>query len=193
MFNRLNDALMTELTPVTTNGGDLCTVVIVSYRTGPVLIDSLRAALTQGNVDRVVVVDNGNSLETRRHLQSMADDDQKLQIVSGHGNVGFSKGCNIGARYATGRYLLLLNPDCVMQPGVIRRGIEELQKHPHAAARTVRIENPDGSEQRGARRNLMTPWTCIVEQFRFDRLMPNHPHFERMNLNDAPPLTEVAP
>ena len=38
-----------------------CSVVIVSYRTGPVLIDSLRAALDQDAVDAVVLVDNGNS------------------------------------------------------------------------------------------------------------------------------------
>src|SRR3546814_6003666 len=45
-----------------------CSVVMVSYRTGPVLIDSLRAALEQGAVDEVVLVDNGNGPETRREI-----------------------------------------------------------------------------------------------------------------------------
>src|SRR3546814_17687414 len=39
----------------------------------------------------------------------------------------------------------------------------------------------------------MTPCSCFVEQFRLDRLMPDHPHFPRLNLNDTGPLTEVTP
>jgi len=32
-------------------------------------------------------------------------------------NVGFSEGCNIGARLSTGRYLVFVNPDTVVYPG----------------------------------------------------------------------------
>jgi len=170
-----------------------CSVVMVSYHTGPVLIESLRACLTQAQVDRVILVDNGNQPETLDSVRALAGDDRRVVIVSGHGNVGFSRGCNIGARHATGNYLLLLNPDCVLRPGVIRRGIDVFADHADAAALTVRIENTDGTEQRGGRRNLMTPWTCVVEQFRLDRLMPHHPHFQRMNLNETEPLAQVTP
>lgn len=170
-----------------------CSVVMVSYRTGPVLIDSLRAALDQEAVDAVVLVDNGNSAETRRAVDALAGTDERLRIIRGHGNVGFARGCNLGAKAATGTHLLLLNPDCLLRPGVVARGLQVLADDPNAAALTVRIENTDGSEQRGGRRNLMTPWTCLVEQFRLDRLMPNHPHFQRLNLNEAGPLTEVTP
>lgn len=168
-----------------------CTVVMVSFRTGPVLIESLKAAFAEDCVDSVVLVDNGNSVETRRAVDALAAANDRLRIVRGHGNVGFSRGCNIGAKAAGGSHLLLLNPDCVLRPGVLARGLEVLAAHPNAAALTVRIENADGTEQRGGRRNLMTPWTCLVEQFRLDRLMPNHPHFQRLNLNETEPSDEV--
>jgi GT2 family glycosyltransferase len=170
-----------------------CSVVMVSYQTGPVLIDSLRAALEQEAVDAVILVDNGNSAETRRAVDTLAEADKRLRIIRGHGNVGFARGCNLGARAATGSHLLLLNPDCMLRPGVVQRGLQVLADTPSAGARTVRIENTDGTEQRGGRRNLMTPWTCLVEQFRLDRLMPNHPHFQRLNLNETEPLTEITP
>jgi GT2 family glycosyltransferase len=40
-----------------------------------------------------------------------------LRIVDGHGNIGFSAGCNLGARYAAGQNLIFLNPDTVVYPG----------------------------------------------------------------------------
>lgn len=168
-------------------------MVIVSYRTGPVLIDSLRAALDQDAVDAVVLVDNGNSVETRRAVDGLAVTDSRLRIIRGHGNVGFARGCNLGAKVATGSHLLLLNPDCMLRPGVVARGLQVMADNPGTGALTVRVENTDGTEQRGGRRNLMTPWTCLVEQFRLDRLMPNHPHFQRLNLNENDPLTEITP
>lgn len=170
-----------------------CSVVIVSYRTGPVLIDSLRAALDQEAVDTVVLVDNGNAAETRRAIDTLAAADGRLKVIRGHGNVGFARGCNIGVKAGTGSHILLLNPDCVLRPGVVTRGLQVLAGNADASALTVRIENTDGTEQRGGRRNLMTPWTCLVEQFRLDRLMPNHPHFQRLNLNETEPLTEITP
>lgn len=168
-----------------------CTVVIVSYRTGSVLIDSVGAALAQEGVKNVVLVDNGNSAETRAAVDQLAAGEDRLIIVRGQGNVGFSKGCNLGAREASTAYILLLNPDCILSPGVVNRGFEVFDEAPEAAMVTVRVENPDGSEQRGGRRNLMTPWTCLVELFRLDKLMPDHPHFQRLNLNETEPLDEV--
>ena len=114
-------------------------------------------------------------------------------VVRGQGNVGFSKGCNLGVRYAKTAYILLLNPDCVLRPGVVNRVFSVFDDAPNATMATVRIENPDGTEQRGGRRNLMTPWTCLVELFRLDKLMPNHPHFQRLNLNETERLDKVTP
>lgn len=172
---------------------DACTVVIVSYRTGPLLMDALKAALTQEDVDKVVLVDNGNSDRTRGEVDALSATYGHLRVLRGHGNVGFARGCNLGARLATASHILLLNPDCVLRPGVVRRGLEVLAENPDADALTVRIENPDGSEQRGSRRRLMTPWTVFVEQLRLDRLLPNDPRFQRVNLNEQAPLTSITP
>lgn len=172
---------------------DRCTVVIVSYRTGPLLIHCLRAALTQDEVDQVVLVDNGNSTGARRAVDALATSFGHLHVLRGHGNVGFARGCNLGARSATGSHILLLNPDCILRPGVVRRGLQVLAENPAADALTVRIENADGTEQRGCRRRLLTPWSCIVEQLRLDRLLPHDPRLQRVNLDESQPPARVAP
>lgn len=168
-------------------------VVVVSYKTGQVLIDSIRSLLNQACVRQVIVVDNGNGHALRAQLAELARADNRVEIVAGHGNVGFSRGCNLGASRARGRYLLLFNPDCVMDDGVLADAVQVLEDDPSCSLMTVRLENPDGTEQRGGRRNLLTPWTCMVEQFRLDRLAPNHPHFKRLNLNETEPFTEITP
>lgn len=168
-----------------------CTVIIVSYHTGPVLLDCLQAALEQEGLDGVVLVDNGNDENMRRQIDKIAVSDRRLRMLRGHGNVGFARGCNMGVATAGADYLLILNPDCVMQPGAVRRGMEVLTQHPEAAALTVKIENPDGSEQRGGRRNLISPWSCLVEQLRLDKVMPNNPHAQRINLHETPPFDTV--
>ena len=168
-----------------------CGVVIVSYRTGSVLLDCLHSVLAQPVVSHVVLVDNGNDPATRGALTELTSHDDRLEIIVGHGNVGFSKGCNLGARRISAEYLLLLNPDSHMGEGVLAEALRAFETDPEASAVTVRLENPDGSEQRGGRRNLLTPWTSLVEQFRLDRLMPDHPHFQRLNLNETEPLSEI--
>jgi N-acetylglucosaminyl-diphospho-decaprenol L-rhamnosyltransferase len=182
---------ISSLLPEPRNEAKSCSVVIVSYKTGAVLIDCLKSVLMQSDVKQLILVDNGNVRSMVRELNALADDDARLEIITGHGNVGFSKGCNIGARWARGRYLLLLNPDSILGDGVLAEALDVFDEFTDASVVTVRLENPDGSEQRGGRRNLMTPWTCLVEQFRLDRLAPNHPHFKRLNLNEKEPFTEI--
>ena len=138
--------------------------------------------LKQSKLHQLILVDNGNTKQTVQQLNKIADKNPKFEIITGHGNVGFSKGCNLGVRRARGEYILLLNPDSILQTDTLIPALEVFKTHPDTSLLTVRIENLDGTEQRGARRNLMTPWTCCVEQFRLDRLAPNHPHFKRLNL-----------
>ena len=180
-----------SLVPESRNETKACSVVIVSYRTGAVLLDCLKSVLAQSDVMQLILVDNGNARSMVGDLNALADVNSRLEIITGHGNVGFSKGCNIGARRARGRYLLLLNPDSILGDDVLTEALDVFDEFANASLLTVRLENPDGSEQRGGRRNLMTPWTCLVEQFRLDRLAPNHPHFKRLNLNENKPLTEI--
>lgn len=166
-----------------------CAVIIVSYHTGPCLMDCIRAALGESAAREVVVVDNGNPPEVLAALQKMAASEPRLTLLTGHGNVGFGKACNLGAAATTSPYLLLLNPDSVLRPGSLDGAMTLLGTRPDIALYTIRIENPDGSEQRGCRRNLMTPWTCLVEATGLHRL-----GFRRINLNQTPPptaLTEV--
>jgi len=162
---------------------------MVSYWTGPVLFAAIEAVLAQDeeSVVEFILVDNGNPPAVTKELARRAKTEPRLRLVSGHGNVGFARGCNIGARRAVGRYLLLLNPDCCLGPGAIPALLAEAAVRGDHWMLGCRLVNPDGSEQRGSRRTLLTPYTALVEAFRLDMLAPRLFRLHRLNRHDDPP------
>ncbi len=143
-------------------------VVVVTYRTGPVLFDCLTSVLADPGLGRLVIVDNGNDADTERRLDSLAADG-RVRIHREQGNVGFAKACNIGVGSCDAPLLLLLNPDCVLSPGLLAAAAGRMAGKPTVAALGVRITNEDGTEQRGGRRNQLTPWTLLSDVMRLHR------------------------
>ena len=173
-------------------GGDSAasdvSVIMVSYRTGPVLSAAIESVLApnQEGVIELILIDNGNPPEVTAELARRAETEPRLTLVSGHGNVGFARGCNIGAGRAGGRHLLLLNPDCRLGPGAVPALLAETTVLGDNWMLGCRVLNPDGSDQRASRRALLTPLTALVEMFRLDRLAPRLFHRHRLNHHENP-------
>lgn len=171
-------------------------VVIVSYRTGPTLWASLDRVLAEDAVGEVVLVDNGNDAATLAALRARSAGTPRLRVLSGHGNIGFAAGCNLGARATAGRFLLLLNPDCLVEPGSIAGLLAavdaEVSGNTQPWIATVRLLDESGAEQRGSRRNSGTPGQCLAEALRLDRLLPRRWAPPRLNLNDLPLPATIA-
>lgn len=165
----------------------MISAVIVSYRTGPLLWECLASVLAADEVGEVILVDNGNPDDTLSRLRAMSAASAKLRLITGQGNIGFARACNLGARKARGDHLLFLNPDAVLPAGGAGR-LRDAGESSGARfwAAGPRLENPDGSEQRGSRRAILTPWNAFVDVVRLDRLAPNHPYFKRFNAHDRP-------
>ena len=166
-------------------------VIMVSYYTGPVLVRSIEAALVEPAVVEVILVDNGNPDPVRRELRAWSVREPRLKLVSGQGNIGFSAACNRGARAAKGDVLLFLNPDAVLGENAVSQLLETGQSIDRALwAVGPKLLNPDGSEQQGGRREMLTPWNAFVEATRLYKLAPRHPRFQRFNNHETEQLTE---
>jgi N-acetylglucosaminyl-diphospho-decaprenol L-rhamnosyltransferase len=68
-------------------------------------LESVRRCLPDAEV---LVVDNGSTDAT---CKVVSEDFPPVELIAGHGNVGFGRACNLGAGRASGEYLLFLNPD----------------------------------------------------------------------------------
>lgn len=155
--------------------------IVVSYYTGPVLSRAIAALQTQPAVREIILVDNGNFPGDVDEAASGVG--APVKIVTGHGNVGFAAGCNLGAKASSGDCLLIINPDAIMPEGGVERMMSDADALDRPWLMGAKLIGPDGVEQQGSRRRVLTPWTAFVEATRLYRLAPNHPYFRRFNLH----------
>jgi GT2 family glycosyltransferase/uncharacterized protein YbjT (DUF2867 family) len=150
----------------------LTSVVMVTYRTGPVLPRAIASVLAQTAPIELILVDNGNPEDVMAQLAGMAARDPRLHILRGHGNVGFAKGCNLGATAARGDYLLFLNPDSLLPSDAVADLLEEGGSLKRPFMLGARLVNEDGSDQRGCRRAILTPASAFIEALGLGWIFP---------------------
>lgn len=160
--------------------------VVVSYQTGPILADCLAALARE--VDEIIVVDNGNPAAVSAGLAA----DPRLTHIIGHGNIGFGPACNLGARQAKGPLLLFLNPDAILAPGAAASLAAAGADKPHPWLIGGRLLDEQGREQRGSRRDMLTPWRAFVHASGLSRLERFSPLFRDMHRERDPSPSSVA-
>ncbi len=162
----------------------IISVIVVTYYTGPSLEKCIDSVLKQDFPVELILVDNGNPLEVTGDMEELSRSERDIHLRTGHGNIGFARGCNLGAKAASGHYLLFLNPDTELPDDALEVFFTESLALKRPWLLGPRLINEDGTEQRGARREVLTPWSAFVEGTKLYKLMPNHPSFERFNRVD---------
>ncbi len=129
-------------------------ILIVTYNSAP-LMDALLSQLQDeiqnpafGFKAEVVLVDNGSRDGT---ADLVASKHAWVQRVPNTVNLGFAAGNNMAAKSARGRYLLLLNPDAVPEPGALAKGIALMDAHPQAGLAGGELRNSQGEREPSAR------------------------------------------
>lgn len=88
-------------------------IVIVTFNASRWIVKSINSfAGSHGSDYRIIIVDNGSTDDTIDIVKGFRDD--RITILSGHGNIGFGKGNNLGiqlAMEANADFVLLLNQD----------------------------------------------------------------------------------
>lgn len=153
-------------------------VVMVVYMTGEALEQSVERVLGDPLVDEFVIVDNGSSPSEAQRLRGLVARDDRVVLLSGHGNIGFARGANLGARNASGDLLVFLNPDAFLQPGCIAELVREIEGRPAPCIVGGRVLNADRTEQRGARRGEITPVSALLSLSTLSKLIPGWRRYE---------------
>jgi GT2 family glycosyltransferase len=130
-------------------------------------LDSIRAQQTPPTFE-VIVADNASSDDSVRMLE---EEFPEVRLILNEDNLGFAKATNQTLRAAQGRYLMMLNPDTVLQPDCLAKLAAVAETHPEAGIVAPRLVYPDGSLQFSCRR-FPTIAAAIYRNTVFGRLFP---------------------
>ncbi|WP_420456481.1 glycosyltransferase [Rubrivirga sp.] len=164
-------------------------VVIVTYNVREFLEQALRSVeqASAGLSVETFVVDNDSADGSAQMVRDRFPD---VHLVANEENVGFATANNQAIRRAAGRYVLVLNPDTILQEDTLRTLVAFMDGHPDAGAAGCRILNPDGTFAPESRRAFPTPAVAFYRISGLSKLFPASPTFGRYNLTYLP-LDEV--
>jgi GT2 family glycosyltransferase len=142
-------------------------IVIVTYNSESEIGASLDAALRSGA--EVVVVDNASTDGTIAEVARRG-----VRLIANPSNRGFAAGVNQGFAVLNSTYVMLLNPDAVLESGLDALCVAcDL---PGAGGAGGCLVGDNGKPQTGFMvRQLPTPATLILEALLLNRVWPNNP------------------
>jgi GT2 family glycosyltransferase len=167
-------------------------VIIVNYNTKELLRQAL-SALYQNNSGihlEVIVFDNASTDDSLAMLQ---DDFPAIQMIRSSLNLGFAKANNLAIEKTYGRYILLLNPDTIIQNNAIRIAKEFMDKHPEVGICGPKVVLPNGKLDSPCRRSFKTPAIYFFKALGLTALFPKSRCFGKYYLSylDENQITEV--
>ena len=143
-------------------------IVIVSYNVCSYLEQCLQSVQTalEGIDGEVFVVDNhsdDDSVEVVRNRYPW------VRLIANRENLGFARANNIAITQSEGEYVLLLNPDTVVEPDTLREVLLFMDEHPKAGGAGVMMHQEDGTKAPESRRALPTPWVACLKMLGFTK------------------------
>lgn len=135
-------------------------ILIVSYNTCAMTLACLRAiaAETRDTSYEIIVVDNASSDGS---AEAIAAETPGLKLMSLGQNVGFARANNLAAAEARGEFLLLLNPDTLVQDQAIDRLVAFSRRRPEARIWGGRTQFADGRLNPSSAWGRMTLWRLL--------------------------------
>jgi len=151
----------------------LVSIIIVNWNVRELLHACLQSVYEQGGLAadamQVIVVDNASADGSSAMVR---DCFPQVQLVANVDNVGFGRANNQVLEDCEAPYVLLLNPDTVVEPDAIANLVKAMDTQPDVAVIGCRLLNADGTLQRwtgGAYPRLLN---LMTHNFFLDRLLP---------------------
>ncbi|MEY3451159.1 MAG: hypothetical protein RL711_985 [Bacteroidota bacterium] len=167
-------------------------VIIVNYNVCHFLEQALRAVQKAALlIDTEIIVVDNNSVD--KSLEMLKDKFPEVILIANKQNTGFSKANNQGIKIAKGEYILLLNPDTVIEEDTLFKCVHFMDQHPEAGGLGVKMLDGKGEFLPESKRGLPTPWVAFSKVFGLAALMPKSKLFGRYHLGylDKDEINEV--
>lgn len=156
-------------------------VVIVNYNVKYFLeqcLHSVEAAI-KGIDAEVFVVDN-NSVDGS--VEMVREKFPDVKLIANTANTGFSVANNQAIKVASGEYILLLNPDTVVELDTFSKSVEFMDVHPDAGGLGIKMVDGSGRFLPESKRGLPTPAVAFYKIFGLSALFPKSKIFGQYHL-----------
>lgn len=156
-------------------------VVIVNYNVKFFLeqcLHSVEVAI-KGLESEVFVVDN-NSVDGS--VEMVAEKFPNVKIIANNENTGFSKANNQAILQSSGEYVLLLNPDTVVEHDTFSKSVAFMDSHPDAGGLGIKMVDGKGRFLPESKRGLPTPVVAFYKIFGLSALFPKSKIFGQYHL-----------
>lgn len=157
------------------------TIVIVSWNVRSLLHRCLCSIPPTDGTVEVIVIDNASSDGSAAMVQS---EFPHVRLIVNPVNRGFTAANNQGLALASGRTLLLLNPDTEVVGDALATMVRYMDDHPLVGALGPQLRYPDGRLQ-SSRRRFPTLATGFVESTVVQQWLPDTPTLRRYYMADT--------
>ncbi len=156
-------------------------VVIVNYNVKHFLEQCLNsvAAAAEHCETEVFVVDN-NSVDGSCNM--LREKFPWVKLIENKKNYGFSYANNQAIKQSTGEYVLLLNPDTVIEEDTLKSVCDFMDAHPDAGGLGVKMIDGKGRFLPESKRGLPTPQVAFYKIFGLSKLFPKSKKFGKYHL-----------
>ncbi len=158
-------------------------IIIVNYNVEHFLdqcLQSVYKALDKGPHDAEVFVVDNNSVDGS--IKMVKEKFPQTIVIENKENVGFSKANNQAVHISKGEYVLLLNPDTVVQEDTFIKVCDFMDAHDDAGGLGVKMIDGKGKFLPESKRGLPTPWVAFYKIFGLSKFFPRSKKFGRYHL-----------
>ena len=169
----------------------LTSVIVVTANSGSISQHCIERLLASSVSLALTVVDNASSDGQIDAIARQYGADPRLRIQRNSKNVGFGPAANQAAAASEGEWLLVLNPDCLVEPDTIEKLCSIAQSEPRAGIIGVRIVDRDGNSAKANRRRDPTLRRALMSLSGLARLESGRPSLAGIDMPDPPQASGI--
>jgi len=166
--------------------------IVVNFNAGDALLRCIRSVLEQGPSVCLTVIDNLSSDGSAEAAADQFGQESRFTLLRNRDNRGFATAVNQAAHRAYAEaadFLLIVNPDCELQPGALDALRQAMENDPRASLAGPRVTDESGRVQRATLRRFPSPWNSLVAFTGLWRLERRWPLFRGVEC--PPPLPDA--
>ena len=151
-------------------------VIIVNYNVSAFLEQALASAVKamRGIEGEIYVVDNHSVDDSVAMVKAKFP---QVKLIENQDNVGFAKANNQAIRISTGEYVLLLNPDTLVEEDTFSKCIDFMDATPDCGGLGVMMVDGQGRFLPESKRGIPYPSSSFYKLFGLSKLFPKSKKF----------------